>query len=290
MPAVEQAARARVLAIPGVQSASFSGILIFSPSDIGAPFTIPGRAAPDGAPLHGALQQRLARDISKRSACGSSPAERSRSATTRSSAPAVTVVNESFARRSSRTAPSARRSLFGRGRRQNTAGRSSASSTTRSTTTCAKTPKPMFFLPYAQMTRSLRVARSADAAAAAAHRGPGARGALERHEGHHDPADHPADRAGGLSRWRPSSCCCGCASSSAVLALLLACVGLYGVIAYSVAQRTTEIGVRVALGATPFSVMRGILRETLVLVVLGIAIGIPAALAAGRCSSRFSTG
>ena len=74
------------------------------------------------------------------------------------------------------------------------------------------------------------------------------------------------------------------------LALLLACVGLYGVIAYSVAQRTTEIGLRVALGATPFSVMRDILRETLVLVVLGIAIGIPAALFAGRLLVSFLYG
>ena len=49
MAAVEQAARARVLAIPGVESASFSGILIFSPSDIGAPFSIPGTSLPDGA-------------------------------------------------------------------------------------------------------------------------------------------------------------------------------------------------------------------------------------------------
>ena len=74
------------------------------------------------------------------------------------------------------------------------------------------------------------------------------------------------------------------------LALLLACVGLYGVIAYSVAQRTTEIGVRVALGATPSSVMRGILRDTLTLTAAGVAIGIPAALAAGRLLISFLYG
>jgi len=74
------------------------------------------------------------------------------------------------------------------------------------------------------------------------------------------------------------------------LALVLACVGLYGVIAYSVAQRTAEIGLRVALGATPFSVLRGVLRETLVLVVIGVAIGIPAALAGGRLLVTFLYG
>ena len=74
------------------------------------------------------------------------------------------------------------------------------------------------------------------------------------------------------------------------LALLLACVGLYGVIAYRVAQRTTEIGLRVALGATPMSVVRGVLRDTLVLVVAGVAIGVPAALAAGRLLVTFLYG
>jgi ABC-type antimicrobial peptide transport system permease subunit len=74
------------------------------------------------------------------------------------------------------------------------------------------------------------------------------------------------------------------------LALLLACIGLYGVIAYSVAQRTTEIGVRVALGATPLSVMRGVLRETFALVAAGVALGIPAALAGASLLVSFLYG
>jgi ABC-type antimicrobial peptide transport system permease subunit len=69
------------------------------------------------------------------------------------------------------------------------------------------------------------------------------------------------------------------------LALLLASIGLYGVIAYSVARRRNEIGIRMALGAGPGSVLRMVLGESLVVVALGLAVGIPAALACGRLVS-----
>ena len=62
------------------------------------------------------------------------------------------------------------------------------------------------------------------------------------------------------------------------LAVILACVGLYGVTAYGVTRRRREIGVRIALGAGRASVRAMILRETLFLVMLGVAIGVPAAL------------
>ena len=68
----------------------------------------------------------------------------------------------------------------------------------------------------------------------------------------------------------------------AVLALLLASVGLYGVTAYSVARRTSEIGVRTALGATRSHVVRLILGNALAQAGVGIAAGIPLALLAGR--------
>jgi len=66
------------------------------------------------------------------------------------------------------------------------------------------------------------------------------------------------------------------------LALILACVGLYGVTAYSVARRTNEIGIRMALGADRQNVLRMVLRGSLIQVGIGLAIGIPAALAASR--------
>ena len=68
----------------------------------------------------------------------------------------------------------------------------------------------------------------------------------------------------------------------ATLALLLASIGLYGLMSYGVARRTREIGVRVALGAQRRSVRWMILRETLTLTLLGIAIGIPSGLAVTR--------
>lgn len=66
------------------------------------------------------------------------------------------------------------------------------------------------------------------------------------------------------------------------LALLLASVGLYGVMAYSVSRRTNEIGIRMALGAKPGTVLRMVVGESLVLVGLGMAMGVPAVLACGR--------
>jgi putative ABC transport system permease protein len=66
------------------------------------------------------------------------------------------------------------------------------------------------------------------------------------------------------------------------LALLLASVGLYGVLSYATARRTREIGIRMALGAPGGLIRTGVLRETMTLVALGLAIGVPAALASSR--------
>jgi putative ABC transport system permease protein len=73
-------------------------------------------------------------------------------------------------------------------------------------------------------------------------------------------------------------------------ALLLAGLGLYGVIAYSVAQRTHEIGVRVALGAARGDVVGLVLGEGLRLTLVGLGLGLPVALAAARLASSFLYG
>jgi predicted permease len=68
----------------------------------------------------------------------------------------------------------------------------------------------------------------------------------------------------------------------ALLALVLAAIGLYGVMSYNVAQRTNEIGVRLALGAQRQNVSSIILREALLLLVAGVAMGLPLSLASAR--------
>jgi ABC-type antimicrobial peptide transport system permease subunit len=62
------------------------------------------------------------------------------------------------------------------------------------------------------------------------------------------------------------------------LATVLAIIGLYGVMSYSVAQRTREIGVRMALGAAQEKVIWMVMREVLKLVAIGVALGVPTAL------------
>ena len=75
-----------------------------------------------------------------------------------------------------------------------------------------------------------------------------------------------------------------------VLALLLAAIGLYGVMAYAVVRRTKEIGIRMALGAQPNNVRWMVMRETLALVIGGVLIGVPTALAATRFISSLLYG
>lgn len=70
------------------------------------------------------------------------------------------------------------------------------------------------------------------------------------------------------------------ATSAAALAVLLAAIGIGGVLAYSVTARVREIGIRMSVGATQGSIARMVVREGLVVVIVGVAIGLPSSLAA----------
>ncbi len=76
-------------------------------------------------------------------------------------------------------------------------------------------------------------------------------------------------------------------SAFAILALVIACVGLYATMAYAVARRTNEIGLRMALGAGRGVVIWMVLREVCVLAAVGLAIGVPTALGTSRLIESF---
>src|SRR5262249_54028869 len=73
----------------------------------------------------------------------------------------------------------------------------------------------------------------------------------------------------------------------AALALIIACVGLYGTTAYSVSRRTSEIGIRMSLGPRRKTVLSRVLREVAVLGIAGLAIGVPIALAMSSLVESF---
>jgi predicted permease len=79
-------------------------------------------------------------------------------------------------------------------------------------------------------------------------------------------------------------------SAFSLFALLLACIGLYGVMSYAVTRRTNEIGIRMALGARGADVVRMVMNETMLLVVVGVTIGLAAALTTTRLISSLLFG
>lgn len=79
-------------------------------------------------------------------------------------------------------------------------------------------------------------------------------------------------------------------ASFGLLAILLVAVGLYGVTAYSVARRTREIGIRMALGATDRNVLRLVMHEVVLMTGLGVAIGLPAAFALSQVARSWLFG
>jgi putative ABC transport system permease protein len=80
------------------------------------------------------------------------------------------------------------------------------------------------------------------------------------------------------------------AGTMGFLGLILAIIGVYSVVSYATAQRTHEIGIRMALGAAPRDILKMVLRQSLVVVVIGIAVGLAAALAGTRALASLLVG
>lgn len=80
----------------------------------------------------------------------------------------------------------------------------------------------------------------------------------------------------------PQSATAGMLAVAAIVALLMSAAGTYGVVAYGVAQRTREFGVRIALGAAPADIVRLVLRQSATLAVAGVVLGVGGALLLSR--------
>jgi ABC-type antimicrobial peptide transport system permease subunit len=87
-----------------------------------------------------------------------------------------------------------------------------------------------------------------------------------------------------ISQERTFAMLCGCFAS---LAVLIACVGLYGTMAYNVARRTNEIGIRMALGAERRRLIWMVLREVLAMAAAGLVIGLSVAVATSHALESF---
>jgi len=79
----------------------------------------------------------------------------------------------------------------------------------------------------------------------------------------------------------------GLAATLGLLGLVLAIVGVYGVISYSASQRTHEIGIRMAIGAEPMQILKMVLRQGVLILAVGLAAGLAAAFASARVLKKF---
>jgi putative ABC transport system permease protein len=147
-------------------------------------------------------------------------------------------------------------------------------------------PSPLLYLPFD------RLALPFMSIAARSSAGPGVVSSLVREVVRQADPDLPIDRIVPLRQVLSESVAQPrfrtlLIGGFALLATVLAAVGVYGLVSYSVTQRTREIGIRIALGARPEQVMRPVLREGLLLGAAGIALGLAGAAAATRLLASF---
>jgi predicted permease len=278
----------RVTEVPGVATASVSGIMLFSPSDISAAVTIRDYTP---SPTERVTARYNAVSAGYFETLGMTVIS-GRSIQTRDvqNGTPVAVINESMARRYFAGAPSVGRTMQLSGAAN--AGKSlEVVGVVRDAkyNNLREDAKPMFYVPFTQIPRALRSVevRTTQPMAALV---PAIRQALT--DVSKDimirrvvTLSNQVDQSLAAERLIMRLC-----SFFGALALVLACVGLYGVMAYSVTQRTREIGIRMALGASGGSIFRLVFRDTTGIVLTGVAIGVPLALVCTRLVSTFLYG
>jgi len=278
--------------IPGVRSASVSSVLLFSPTDGAVPLTIPGYTpTPEERPATArwiSVSTGYLETIGMTLVAGRSLGEQDRLG-----GPLVAVVNESLARRyfPGRAAVGGIVAID----RQRAATRTPGASTgafgkpvqivgvvhDAKYNNLREEARPMIYFSIEQFPRNIRSLEVRSDRPVSAIFGP-VRDALAGAS-----RDLMIRRAVTLSDQVDQTLAAErlvmrLCSLFGGLALLLASVGLYGVLAYAVAQRTGEIGIRMALGATAHSIRRLVFGETLILVFIGLAIGLLLTVASTR--------
>jgi predicted permease len=143
-------------------------------------------------------------------------------------------------------------------------------------------PPAMFFLPYLQQPETGEMVFLVRSRSTAAELAPALRRLVQSIDRDLPIIDLRTQREQINATMQMERAFAALTAGFGVLALALACVGIYGVMAYSVAQRTNEIGIRLALGAQPVQVGSMILRESSWLALVGIAAGVGGALACTR--------
>jgi predicted permease len=283
---VAEQAYHRVNQVAGVQSASFSAMLIFSPSDVSSAVHLEGYPSGENARLRfNTVSPRYFETVGMTLLAG-----RAIEDSDTASSPFVAVINESAERRYfvhgsalGKTIETTRPPY--KGFRFQVIGvvRDAKYNDVRAET------QPMFYVPLTQLTRSLRSLEVRTTQPAAAITGPVRQALLEVSKDimirRVITLTEHVDRT--LSSERMITTLC---SFFGVLALILASIGLYGVMSYAVAQRTSEIGIRMALGASARNVLGMVLQQSLLVVGIGVVAGLALAQASTRLLANFLYG
>jgi predicted permease len=279
----------RMRQVPGVKSASVSGLMLFSPSDIGAPLKIHGYA-PEGDEKVSARFNSVSPGYFETVGM-TLVAGRGIEPTDSESASKTAVINEMMARRyfSGRSPLGAIMEI--------TAGPPASRKPIEIVGVVRDAKyndlradvKPMFYISNQQLPRSLRTLEVRTTEPISAIAGPVRNALLEVTKDvmvrRVATLSAQVDRTLAGERMITTLC-----TLFGLLALLLASIGLYGVISYAVVQRTKEIGIRMALGASRQNVLLLIFRQSLTVVLAGIAAGVGLAFLCTRWIASYLYG